>query len=127
MGEWRSRERKECRGRREKKKEERSCWSNREGRGRATCPRELSHRDAGEGCCSILPFPLIVTNNLVCSAKTLEWHHTPSPRSPPPPHLSPLPTCLLSLGQSTFDQAQCRQAPLEACSQPWWLWDTLLP
>lgn len=53
---------------------------------------------------------------------------TPLHLSPPHPPLSTSPpTCLQSLGLSTLYQARCRQAPQEMCSQPWWLWVTLLP
>lgn len=49
-------------------------WSNREEKGegrstRATSARELSHREAGEGCCCILLSLSKVTDNLAAALK----------------------------------------------------------
>lgn len=111
----------------------------REGREGATSARGLSHR--GEGgvlVCSALSHKC--PGQLGCSAFFKVWDGTTPLGSPPPLLLPPLPltfhphshlpsssTCLPSLGLSTLYQARCRQAPLEMCSRPWWLWDTLLP
>lgn len=46
---------------------------------------------------------------------------------PPPAATLPNPPTFQSLGLSTLYQARCRQAPLEMCSQPLWLWATSLP